>query len=441
MSLEHRRIAVVEDDPIMGESLFQRLSLEGGMVKWWRDGASAAREMAGFKPDIVICDMRLPGDTGEDVFRRTSDKTAAPFLFITGYGDVDQAVRLMRAGAGDYLTKPFQMDAFLDRLDSLLLPAPPAGTGVLGVSSHMQGIETLLRRLADRPAPVLLTGETGVGKEVCARFLHGQSARAREPFVAVNCAAIPNDLIESEIFGHERGAFSGAVGKHVGYAERAAGGTLFLDEIAELPPKLQGKLLRLLENRLIDRVGGEASVPLRARVVTATNRVLAKAVTEGRFREDLLYRINVVTIDLPPLRERTKDIPWLMKRFFGQLTKNGSSLRGINSLAEDAAMTYPWPGNVRELRNRMERAVALADGDWITSIDLFPEYDVTAAEPSGAVAALATARDAAERREILRALDATSGQVRDAAKLLEVSRTTLWEKMRRFGLGAGKPVG
>ncbi|NDV87820.1 response regulator [Aurantimonas aggregata] len=436
MLLERRRIAVVEDDPIMGESLVQRLTLEGGTVQWWHDGARAAREVAAFKPDIVICDMRLPQISGEDVFRQVSDKTAAPFLFITGYGDVDQAVRLMRAGAGDYLTKPFKMDAFLSRLDGLLRPIEPTVSGILGLSPGMQAIETLLRRLADRPAPVLVTGETGVGKEVCARFLHAQSGNAGEPFVAVNCAAIPDDLLESEIFGHERGAFSGAAGQHLGYAERAAAGTLFLDEIGEMPLKLQGKLLRLLENREIDRVGGVAPVPFRARVVTATNQALPKAVAEGRFREDLLYRINVVSIEVPPLRDRPQDIPWLMQRLFDALTQDGTSLRGISSLAEEAAIAHAWPGNVRELRNRLERAVALADGEWIAPVDLFPEQPADAAEPAAFVASLATARDAAERREILRALDATSGQIGDAARLLSVSRTTLWEKMRRFGLGS-----
>ncbi|BDA85715.1 acetoacetate metabolism regulatory protein AtoC [Aureimonas sp. SA4125] len=435
MSLEHRRIAIVEDDPIMGESLFQRLSIEGGTVRWWKDGASISDEVARFDPDIVVCDIRLPDCSGEDVFRDTTDKTAAPFLFITGHGDVDQAVRLMRAGAGDYLTKPFQMDTFLARLDGLLRPAQQKAGGVLGLSQGMQGIETLLLRLADRPAPVLLTGETGVGKEVCARFLHAQSANAQEPFVAVNCAAIPDDLLESEIFGHERGAFSGAVGRHLGYAERAEGGTLFLDEIGEMPLKLQGKLLRLLENREIDRVGGVAPVPFRARVVTATNQALPKAVAEGRFREDLLYRINVVSVEVPPLRDRPEDIPWLMHRFFDALTQDGTSLRGISSLAEEAAISHPWPGNVRELRNRVERAVALADGHWIAPVDLFPEHQVAAGAAPAFVASLATARDAAERREILRALDATRGQIGDAAKLLLVSRTTLWEKMRRFGLG------
>lgn len=436
MLLERRRIAIVEDDPIMGESLLQRLSLEGGTVRWWRDGARAAREVAGFRPDIIICDMRLPHITGEDVFRQTSDRITAPFLFITGYGDVDQAVRLMRAGAGDYLTKPFQMDAFLSRVDGLLRPIEATASGVLGLSPGMRAIETLLMRLADRPAPVLVTGETGVGKEVCARFLHAQSASAAEPFVAVNCAAIPEDLLESEIFGHERGAFSGAAGQHLGYAERAAGGTLFLDEIGEMPLKLQGKLLRLLENREIDRVGGVAPVRFRARVMTATNQSLSRAVAEARFREDLLYRINVVSIEVPPLRDRPQDIPWLMQRFFEALTQDGTALRGISSLAAEAAICHPWPGNVRELRNRVERAVALADGDWITPADLFPEQQSSVGELSSSVASLATARNAAERREIVRALDATRGQIGDAARLLSVSRTTLWEKMRRFGLGS-----
>ncbi|MGM0562548.1 MAG: sigma-54-dependent transcriptional regulator, partial [Pseudomonadota bacterium] len=245
MSLENRRIAVVEDDPIMGESLLQRLSLEGGEVTWWRDGNQALEGFRQTRPEVVVCDIRLPDLSGEELFRRTAEHASLPFLFITAYGDIDQAVRLMRAGAGDYLTKPFEMEALLVRLDDLLRPAEPARGGSLGASPQMCEIENLLRRLADRPSPVLLTGETGVGKEICARFLHQASRNAGEPFIAVNCAAIPSELLESELFGHEKGAFTGASARHLGYAERAGSGTLFLDEIGELPFALQGKLLRL----------------------------------------------------------------------------------------------------------------------------------------------------------------------------------------------------
>ncbi|WP_026987675.1 sigma-54-dependent transcriptional regulator [Fodinicurvata fenggangensis] len=437
MSLENRRIAVVEDDPIMGESLLQRLSLEGGEVTWWRDGNQALEGFRQTRPEVVVCDIRLPDLSGEELFRRTAEHASLPFLFITAYGDIDQAVRLMRAGAGDYLTKPFEMEALLVRLDDLLRPAEPARGGSLGASPQMCEIENLLRRLADRPSPVLLTGETGVGKEICARFLHQASRNAGEPFIAVNCAAIPSELLESELFGHEKGAFTGASARHLGYAERAGSGTLFLDEIGELPFALQGKLLRLLEDRSFPRVGGEKPIAFKARVVTATTRDLAADVRDGLFRDDLYYRINVVSVDIPPLRQRSADITLLMENFFEAFMQDGEcSLRGISSLAEEAALAHDWPGNVRELRNRIDRAVALAPGPHIMPCDLFPEQESLGHETAGDTpASLAKVREAAERREILRALEETGGQLSATARRLGVSRTTLWEKMRRFGIG------
>ncbi|MEC5292884.1 sigma-54 dependent transcriptional regulator [Aurantimonas sp. C2-6-R+9] len=437
--LTKRRIGLVEDDAIMGESLVHRLELEGGEVFWWRDGASAVAQMSRAKPDIVICDIRLPDMSGEDVFRSAAGNASPPFLFITAYGEIDQAVRLMRAGAGDYVTKPFDMSSFLSRIEGLLRPSEELASGVLGISPVMLRVETLLRRLADRSPPILITGETGVGKEVCARFLHEVSSAASQPFMAVNCAAIPGDLLESEIFGHEKGAFSGAANRHLGYAERAGKGILFLDEIGELPLTLQGKLLRLLAERTFFRVGGEQAIPFKARVVTATNRDLPAAIRDGQFREDLYYRINVVALDIPPLRERPEDIPCLLERLFDALSEEADSpLRGISSLAEEAALAHAWPGNVRELRNRVERAVALAAGDWIMPGDLFPELGMADMAHSIEVAPLSVTRESAERRAIQHALDRTSGQVIAAAHLLQVSRTTLWDKMRRLGLTGGE---
>jgi DNA-binding NtrC family response regulator len=287
--------------------------------------------------------------------------------------------------------------------------------------------------------PVLITGETGTGKEVCARFLHQISPAAKDPFMAVNCAAIPAELLESEVFGHERGAFSGAHQRHLGYAERAKGGTLFLDEIAATPLPLQSKLLRVLEERAFHRVGGETAVPLRARIVCATSEKLAEQARLCRFRQDLLYRINTVTIEIPPLRERPSDIPWLLSRYFAATTQEAASmLRGISSIAEEAALNHPWRGNVRELRNRVERAVALALGPWIMPVDLFPElrdFLVDAVDP---VLPLAAVRDAAESRQILRVLKESDGHVSEAARRLGISRTTLWEKMRRYRIVSGE---
>ena len=438
MSLEHRIVALVEDDPIMGESLVQRLALEGTIVRWWKNGREALAEIERERPEAVVCDIRLPDMTGDAIFRAVAGRDSAPpFLFITGFGDIDEAVRLMRAGAADYLTKPFDMPVLLDRLSGLLPPTAEAGA-VLGVSEPMRQIERTLCRVARVRATVLLTGETGVGKEVCARFLH-EASGARGPFMAVNCAAIPADLLEAELFGHERGAFTGAHQRHLGYAERAGEGTLFLDEIGDLAPPLQAKLLRLLEDRQFYRVGGEKPVAFGARIVAATNRELAGKVSAGTFREDLFYRINVVSITVPPLRQRPEDIGWLTARFFDEFSaQSGSDLAGVSALAEDALIAHAWPGNARELRNRVERAVALGLGPWLMPGDFFSEAPPTASD-GASLPSLEEARMAAERRHILRALDQTGGEVGQAARLLGISRTTLWEKMRRLGISVPNP--
>jgi DNA-binding NtrC family response regulator len=433
MSLDQHVVGLLEDDPIMGESLVQRLTLEGMIVRWWTRGEEALAEIARERPEAIICDIRLPDMSGEEVFRKVAGQTGAPpFLFITGHADIDQAVRLMRSGAADYIAKPFEMPAFLDRLSGLL-PSSPHHSSTLGISERMRFVERMLLRLARVPATVLLTGETGVGKEVCARFLH-EAGGARGPFMAVNCAAIPADLLEAELFGHERGAFTGAHQRHLGYAERAGEGTLFLDEIGDLAPPLQAKLLRLVEERQFHRVGGETPIAFAARIVAATNSDLSEKVAAGTFREDLYYRINVVAVSVPPLRERQDDIAWLAARFFDEFARQSASdLAGISALAEEALLAHPWPGNVRELRNRVERAVALGLGPWLMPGDFFSEAPPATAD-GAPLPSLEEARMAAERRHIQRALQRTGGEVGQAAKLLGISRTTLWDKMRRLGI-------
>ena len=438
MSLNGRIIGLLEDDPIMGESLVQRLALEGTVVRWWKTGKEAISELNRARPEAVICDIRLPDMSGEEVFRELAGAgSIPPFLFITAFGDIDHAVGLIRAGAGDYVTKPFEMPDFLERLQGIL----PEAAGVeadaaLGQSAAMRKVCQALRRVARLKTAVLLTGETGTGKEVCARFVHNAGGGDR-PFMAVNCAAIPADLMEAELFGHEKGAFTGAQARHAGYAERAGNGTLFLDEIGELSPGMQSKLLRLLEERRFSRVGGEKTLGFEARVVCATNANLEKRVAGGTFREDLFYRINVVPIEVPPLRERPEDVMPLLEAFFDTYnTSFDTSLRGVSALVEEAALAHPWPGNVRELRNRVERAVAMAAGPWLMPADLFPERGLDGTDETGGLASLEAARDAAERRHIQRALTLTGNEMAQAAKLLGISRTTLWEKMRRLELSA-----
>lgn len=435
MQPESHVIGLVEDDPIMGESLVQRLALEGMTVRWWQCGRDAVNEIRNRRFEAIVCDIRLPDLDGEALFREAARvPDVPPFLFVTGHADIDQAVRLMRAGAADYVTKPFEMDDFLTRLTDLIRPHAGDAETVLGVSLAMKAVERMLRRIARVGSNVLISGETGTGKEVAARFLHAMSPFPTEPFMAVNCAAIPGDLLESELFGHEKGAFTGAGQRHSGYAERAGEGTLFLDEIGELRSELQAKLLRLIEDRSFHRVGGERPVPFRGRLITASNADLARLVATGRFREDLFYRINVVSVRMPALRERPEDLPWLLERFFTEfVSRCETPLKGISALAEETALAHQWPGNVRELRNRMERAVALALGPWLMPGDLFPEIEASLAAPH-VLGSLEDIRLEAEKRHILRALALTGGEIIPAAKALGIGRTTLWEKMRRLGL-------
>ncbi|HHZ10140.1 MAG TPA: sigma-54-dependent Fis family transcriptional regulator [Rhizobiales bacterium] len=435
---ERPRVGLVEDDPVMGGSIVQRLELEGWDVTWWRTGndAVAGLARAAADLDLVICDIQLPDMSGEAVFEAAARQPdTPPFLFVTGFAEIDQAVRLMRCGAVDFMTKPFAMDDFLKRIATGRRSARPGlrpKEYVLGRSPAIQHAEDLVLRYAAHDLPVLLTGETGSGKEVAARLLHQVSARSHEPFIAVNCAAIPADLLESEIFGHEKGAFTGAHQRHLGYAERAGGGTLFLDEIGDMPAALQAKLLRLIESESFTRLGGETPVPFRARIVAATHRNLAPGQSTG-FREDLYFRLAVLPVEIPPLRQRPEDILWLLDRFLeNAVARTDTRIRGFSALTEEAALAYPWPGNVRELRNRVDRAVALTVSEWIMPGDLFPDRAGMPAQPG--FLPLADVRDAAERRQIERALEQTGGQVIKAAELLGVGRSTLWEKMTRLGV-------
>ncbi len=438
-----RVVLVVEDDAVLGPALVQRLRLEGYRPRLAATGEAALREALSLRPDAVVSDIRLPDMSGEDVYRRLlAELGALPAFFMTAFGDVAQAVRLVRAGARDYLTKPVDVDRLVAALGEVLaerLPASaPAGEApALGVSPAMRAVETLLRKAARVDVPVVLTGETGVGKEVAARFLHAASACAAQPFVAVNCAAIPRDLAESTLFGHERGAFTGAATRHAGVAERAGAGTLLLDEVAELSPELQAKLLRLVQERSFLPLGAEAEKPFAARLVCATHADLAARVREGRFREDLFYRLNVIAVQVPPLRRRPEDQPWLAERLLVAATARfGLGSRRFAPAAIAALADHDWPGNVRELRNRIERAAALTEGAEIGAGDLFPELALEERDEAAASGQrpLAAALDAAARATIEDALQRAGGSRAEAARLLGISRTTLWKRMRALGL-------
>lgn len=432
-------ILVVEDDPVLGPALVQRLRLEGYRPRLASTGAEALREAAALRPDAVVSDIRLPDMSGEEVYRRlVAGFGAMPAFFMTAFGEVAQAVRLVRAGARDYLTKPVDVDRLVAELGAaLVVGRPPSNAGEppqLGVSAAICAVEATLRRAARVDVPVVLTGETGVGKEVAARFLHAASARGAHPFVAVNCAAIPRELAESTIFGHERGAFTGAVARAAGVAERAGAGTLLLDEVAELSPQLQAKLLRLVQERSFLPVGAMAERPFAARIVCATHADLAARVREGRFREDLFYRLNVLPVAIPPLRQRPEDLPDLSVRLLAEtLARFALGPRRLGVAALAALSVHDWPGNVRELRNRIERAVALSDAEELTAADLFPE-GVLEPPPGPLDASLEDALDDAARQAIEDALRRAGGSRSEAARLLGVSRTTLWKRMRDLGL-------
>jgi two-component system response regulator HydG len=440
MQPETISVGLIEDDMIMGESIVQRLVLEGYSVQWWKSGREALGSSALDASDVVVCDVRLPDMSGEEVYREKLDTgDTPPFLFVTGFGEIDQAVRLMRMGASDYMLKPFAFEEFLLRVRDNAKKNrrdEPSGEINLGISAQMRAAEQLLFRYASNELPVLITGETGVGKEVTARLLHKRSPFAEGPFMAVNCAAIPTDLLESEIFGHERGAFTGADRQHQGYAERTKGGTLFLDEIGDMPLALQAKILRLIEDRSFYRIGGEQPIAFKGRIVAATHQNLTEASKIREFREDLYYRLAVLTLELPPLKKRPEDIVLFMDKFLAEACKSQNrKFKGFSSVAEELALEHPWRGNLRELRNRVERAVAVGNQDMIMPLDMFPDR-AEASPVADAFAPLAGIRDDAERRHIERALEASGGHVMDAAKLLGISRTTLWEKMTKLGIAS-----
>ncbi|UEM24664.1 sigma-54 dependent transcriptional regulator (plasmid) [Skermanella mucosa] len=431
-------VLVIEDDPVLGPALMQRLRLEGFRPRLAATGAAAVEALAGAAPpDAVVSDIRLPDMDGEALYRHLLDTAGAlPVYFITAHGQVDQAVRLIKAGARDYLTKPVDVDFLVAELRRACVPVgSPGGARPDRAPPSMGQAEAVLRKAARVDIPVLLTGETGVGKEVAARLLHAAADRADRPFVAVNCAAIPRDLVESTLFGHERGAFTGAVASSPGLLARAGAGTLFLDEIAELPLEHQSKLLRVIQERAFLPVGARDERRFEARLVCATHADLAECVAAGTFREDLYFRINVVEVRIPPLRERPEDVPPLAHRFLDDaVARFGLEARALSPEGLAALAEHDWPGNVRELRNRIERAAALADETVIGPADLFPEsaLDGPAAAATGTLDEALTVATRAKVEEALRRAGGNRGQ---AARLLGVSRTTLWKRMRELGIG------
>jgi DNA-binding NtrC family response regulator len=444
------RILVVDDEPTQLELVGGFLRRQGFEVA---EAASGRAAVARFKQepfDLVLTDQRMPDLSGLDVLeavRAASPDTAV--VIMTAYGTIETAVSAVKAGAADYLAKPLNLDELLHRIHQIqdrrrlltenrelraALAERHRVEGIIGESGPMQEVLSVVRRVASSDATVLIRGESGTGKELIAKALHYASPRAASALVKVNCAALTESLLEAELFGHEKGAFTGAVTARKGRFELADGGSLFLDEIGDLPPHLQVKLLRVLQEREFERVGSSRPIKVDVRLLAATHRNLETLVREGRFRDDLYYRINVVTIQLPPLRERREDLPLLIDHFLRAFAnKNGKPIRGLTREAREALLRYDYPGNVRELENLIERAVVLTRDDVVGLTDLPLTLDPQATEPEGG-AGLVAAVEGLERRMIREALAKADGIQTRAAELLGIGERVLRYKLKKYGL-------
>ncbi|HSN81934.1 MAG TPA: sigma-54 dependent transcriptional regulator [Polyangiales bacterium] len=459
---ETKQVLVADDEGNLRRVLKAQLQHDGYEVHCVGDGQAVLEAMSEHHIDVLITDLRMPKLDGMQVLKAVSERHPdVPVIMITAHGTVDTAVEALKLGAFDYVTKPFDRAEFrtvvskaarTSELSRKHVSGDPNERGryrIIGQSPPMRGVYDVIEKVADTPSTVLITGESGTGKELIARALHQNSTRAKKPFVSVNCAAIPPDLLESELFGYERGAFTGAVTSKPGRFELADGGTLFLDEIAEIPVSMQVKLLRALQEQQFERVGGIKTITVDIRLVTATNRDLKARIADGEFREDLYYRLNVVHVHLPPLRDRPSDIPLLVDHF---VRKFNAKLSRVVTGFEDPAMgqllRYGWPGNIRELENVVERCMIFAedgkvgaqhlpaeireaDGDLEASI--LGGIDATPGQ-TGLKEAIREATLKLERAFIGRALDQTGGNVTHTARLLKISRKSLQNKMKELGL-------
>jgi len=445
---------IVDDDDGSRIAMARVLEKVGYEIRQFPGAEEALEELrSGVHTDLVISDVRMPGMNGYEFLKEVKAiKPALPFILVTAFGEVEDAVAALKDGADDYLTKPVQMQELRQRvrlhLERRVLSAEnrrlrqrlSKNFGFDGIVGHSKAMEELIERLrivAPAPTTVLIVGESGTGKELVANALHQHSPRADGPFIAVNCGAIPGEILESELFGHEKGAFTGAHQRRIGLVESAAGGTLFLDEVSELSLDLQVKLLRVLEDRTITRVGGSVRIPVDFRLVAATNRSLEDWVREGRFREDLYYRLKVVTLVIPPLRERPEDISLFVRHFIEMYNRElGRTITGVHPAVLGMLQRNPWKGNVRELRNLIETMVLFSRGEEITLEDLPLEYrqpsiHVVEKTTGGAFSPRPMAE--IEKEAILRTLEYTGGHRGKAAALLEIGLRTLQRKLKEYG--------
>jgi two-component system, NtrC family, response regulator AtoC len=444
-----RTILVADDDADIRDILRDTLNTLGARVVTAEDGRECLDRIAQDAPDVLLLDIEMPIKSGLQVLqelRQCGNETTV--IMITAYGTIERAVQAMKHGAYDFITKPFDLDHIslvvekaLEReklkrgLEHFAEEAGERYRLVGGESPKMREAVDTARKAAISKSTVLLLGESGTGKEVFARAIHNLSERKNEPFIAINCVGLSKDLLESELFGHERGAFTGAHQLKKGKMELAHGGTVFLDEVGDISVELQTKLLRFLQEREFERVGGTQSIHVDVRVIAATNRDLSTAIKQGRFREDLYYRLNVIPISLPPLRERKEDIPVLAKHFLRRFAaETKKNFAGITAEAEARLVAYAWPGNVRELANVIERAAVLGQGSEITLEDLSPRVAYSEEEGVSDGLSYRAAVDAARANVIRRALTTTQGNRAAAARILGLHKTHLLNLMKSFGI-------
>lgn len=451
--MSSKRVLVVDDEANMRRVLEIMLSRRGFRTLSAEDGNQAFELLQDAPVDLVISDLRMPGLNGIELLRKLRNSgNDIPLIMMTAQGTIESAVEAMRLGACDYLLRPFDIEA-LDLAINRVFAASEmqqqnrylrgeldrSWRGLVGSSAAMQRVRQQVAQVAPSRTSVLLAGETGTGKEVVARAIHGASPRHERLFVAINCAAVPAEILESELFGHVKGAFTGAVRERIGKFELAQGGTVFLDEITEMPIALQPKLLRVLQEGVIERVGGNESIALDVRVIAATNRQPKRAIQEGRLREDLYYRLNVFGIELPALRERLDDIPQLAEHFLQRSEHKAGA--GIAARALEYLQQYEWPGNVREFGNMIERALILAQGKRL-DLEHFPLDNETtrvvrsnsadAAKPEDSDLRLDPAVETLERGLIQEALRQAGGNKARAAQLLEISERSIWYKLKKY---------
>jgi len=451
------RILIIDDEGNIRRMIASLLKAEGYSTEEAGSGESGLEKMAAQEPDAVLLDLALPGANGLEILEKIHKGwPEIPVVMMSGQATLGDAVQATRLGAFQFLEKPLTPEAVLITLTSALELARQRdlnralrqelepGQELVGRSSILEGVRALVRRVAATDSRVLITGESGTGKELVAVAIHGLSPRNRGPFVRINCAAIPRDLIESEMFGHEKGSFTGATRQRRGKFELAHSGTLFLDEVGDLTPEAQAKLLRAIEAGEIERVGGSELIPVDVRILSATNHDLQAEVDEGRFREDLFFRLHVMPINIPPLRQRREDIPLLVAHFVDRFrTRHGLRAPSFSDSAMKTLVAYGWPGNVRELGNAIERLMILfpeqpVGADEISTV--LPRSRAPGAAPAVEVGSLSEMLDGYERQLIQGALDASGGNIAEAARRLETDRPNLYRRMKRLGIQRGGAV-